>query len=519
MGKKKLWKIKLGILALGILVLGVILSLKKGGAADEMGAEFSGIQETEGASGARGSETEHTELDDSAETPEPEPLPYTGSIRVLLKTDDFAGVLHETVTLASENGSDLTLTDRDTGEMIEEGNHLELTREENVLFLNGEPLDGTPRCQRVEAEDARLQVVSLTRDAGHPIYEGTLEIWPTDDGFYLVNEVPLETYLAYVVPSEMPSGYSMEALKAQAVCTRTYAYQELETYAYPDCEAHVDDSVSFQVYGNTGRVASTDRAVSETAGQILTYQGEPITAYYFSSSCGATGNQEVWWEGDALMTPYLIGKTVDEAGETADLRTEEAFDAFLSGDHPDGYDADISWYRWETEIDNQTLSEHLNQALAGRAAANPEAILTRLGSRLESCTIKTVGRIRGIDVLERNAGGAITKLQIRGSRHTIEVYTEYNVRALLNAQGGKIRRRDGSTVDGGTLLPSACFRITPLFDKKGELSGWRFTGGGYGHGVGLSQNGANGMAKQGRRYEEILHFFYTDVELTDIGEI
>ena len=61
--------------------------------------------------------------------------------------------------------------------------------------------------------------------------------------------------------------------------------------------------------------------------------------------------------------------------------------------------------------------------------------------------------------------------------------------------------------------------ITPLFDKKGELSGWRFRGGGYGHGVGLSQNGANGMAKQGKSFAEILHFFYTDVELTDISEI
>lgn len=152
-------------------------------------------------------------------------------------------------------------------------------------------------------------------------------------------------------------------------------------------------------------------------------------------------------------------------------------------------------------------------------AANPDAILTRLGSRLESRSIKTIGRIRGIDVLERNAGGAITRLQIRGSRHTIEVSTEYNVRALLNVQGGSIRRQDGSKVDGSALLPSACMEITPLFDKKGELSGWRFRGGGYGHGVGLSQNGANGMAKQGKSFAEILHFFYTDVELTDISEI
>ena len=350
-------------------------------------------------------------------------------------------------------------------------------------------------------------------------YTGGFEYTLAGGGVQVVNVTDLENYVKGVVPDEMSGNWPLAALEAQAVCARTYAYQELSAYAYPDCEAHVDDSVSFQVYGNTGRTAGTDRAVAETAGQILTCQGSPITAYYFSTSCGATGNQEVWWDGDQTATPYLAGKTVDAAGEAVDLSKEEEFNAFLEADHPDGYDADISWYRWETEIDNKTLSENLNQALAGRIAANPNAVLTRLGSRLESRTIKTIGRIRGIDVLERNEGGAVTKLQIRGSRHTIEVSTEYNARALLNVQGGSIRRRDGSRVEGGMLLPSACMRITPLFDEKGELSGWRFTGGGYGHGVGLSQNGANGMAKQGKGYGEILHFFYTDVELTDIREM
>ncbi|MBD9157955.1 MAG: SpoIID/LytB domain-containing protein [Lachnospiraceae bacterium] len=487
---------------------------KSGGTGPESETQNQNIELEE--NGIQGTDAEKAA---EPENTEPEPLPYTGQIRVLLKTDGFAETLHEKVSLASEHGSELTLTDRETGEKLDSGSQLELTREDGVLFLNGEPLAETPICLRVTGEDARIRVNSLIRSGGHPVYEGALELWPTDGGFYLVNEVPLETYLAYVVPSEMPSGYHMEALKAQAVCARTYAYQELSTYAYPDCEAHVDDSVSFQVYGNTGRTAGTDRAVAETAGQILTCQGSPITAYYFSTSCGATGNQEVWWDGDQTATPYLAGKTVDAAGEAVDLSKEEEFNAFLEADHPDGYDADISWYRWETEIDNKTLSENLNQALAGRIAANPNAVLTRLGSRLESRTIKNIGRIRGIDVLERNEGGAVTKLQIRGSRHTIEVSTEYNARALLNVQGGSIRRRDGSRVEGGMLLPSACMRITPLFDEKGELSGWRFTGGGYGHGVGLSQNGANGMAKQGKGYGEILHFFYTDVELTDISEI
>ena len=89
----------------------------------------------------------------------------------------------------------------------------------------------------------------------------------------------------------------------------------------------------------------------------------------------------------------------------------------------------------------------------------------------------------------------------------------------MNAQGCEIRRHDGSTAEGGTLLPSACMVVEPVFGEDESLTGFRFRGGGYGHGVGMSQNGANGMAKRGKTWEEILCFFYTGVELTEIGSL
>ena len=130
--------------------------------------------------------------------------------------------------------------------------------------------------------------------------------------------------------------------------------------------------------------------------------------------------------------------------------------------------------------------------------------------------METIGTIKEIEILERNEGGAVQRMRISGSRRTIEIATEYNVRALLNVKGGVIVRQDGTTAEGGTLLPSAYLIVTPVFDEEGILSGFRFQGGGYGHGVGMSQNGANGMAEQGKSFEEILRFFYTDVELTAI---
>lgn len=332
----------------------------------------------------------------------------------------------------------------------------------------------------------------------------------------LVNELPLETYLNYVVPSEMPSRYSQEALKAQAVCARTYAYKHLQSYGYPDYEAHVDDSVRYQVYNNTSPAESTTQAVEETADLILTSQGQPITAYYFSTSCGYTGNEEVWWEGSSEMTPYLRGKTVNEAGECLDMTDEEVFTAFILETDDTCYDRKVSWYRWETEIDVETLSDNLNEVLKSRYEANPEAVRTKRGRNFVSRPVETIGTIKEIEILERNEGGAVQRMRISGSRRTIEIATEYNVRALLNVKGGVIVRQDGTTAEGGTLLPSAYLIVTPVFDEEGILSGFRFQGGGYGHGVGMSQNGANGMAEQGKSFEEILRFFYTDVELTAI---
>lgn len=507
-------KTKLYLLAIGILILAVLLVKTK---------EEPKKQPEKTEPPTREEETPETEPEAGKEPERKTPV-YNGSIRVLLKTDGFEGEIHETVKLAC--GQELVAlgkgTDENESPETEYGSGVELTfsREEESLFLNGELLAEAPACfvirSREEGQTEPVSVASINRGYGAPSYEGTLEIWPVEGGFVLVNELPLETYLNYVVPSEMPSRYSQEALKAQAVCARTYAYKHLQSYGYPDYEAHVDDSVRYQVYNNTSPAESTTQAVEETADLILTSQGQPITAYYFSTSCGYTGNEEVWWEGSSEMTPYLRGKTVNEAGECLDMTDEEVFTEFILETDDTCYDRKVSWYRWETEIDVETLSDNLNEVLKSRYEANPEAVRTKRGRNFVSRPVETIGTIKEIEILERNEGGAVQRMRISGSRRTIEIATEYNVRALLNVKGGVIVRQDGTTSEGGTLLPSAYLIVTPVFDEEGALSGFRFQGGGYGHGVGMSQNGANGMAEQGKSFEEILRFFYTDVELTAI---
>ena len=186
--------------------------------------------------------------------------------------------------------------------------------------------------------DAKIRVLLLDqdgsiyhkeKDAGEG-YPGELDYYEEPQGWVIVNEVPLEEYLRFVVPSEMPASYALEALKAQAVCARTYAVWQMQEYAYPEYEAHVDDSTSYQVYRKIDSQTSTDQAVEETAGQILLYQEYPVKAYYFATSCGVTTDEAIWEEGNTENSPYLCSRFVNETTSEKDLTDEETFAAWIS---------------------------------------------------------------------------------------------------------------------------------------------------------------------------------------------
>lgn len=308
----------------------------------------------------------------------------------------------------------------------------------------------------VELEDGTFQVNSITRANGHPVYEGELEVIETDQGYLLINELPVEDYLKYVVPSEMPPGYEMEALKAQAVCARTYAYRQIQEKALVQFCADVDDSVNFQVYNNQAADERASQAVQETSGEIMTYEDEPIIAYFFSTSSGATSTDEVWEEETA---PCLKSVVSD-------------------------YDSDMPWYRWNVSF----TKEQVNACLQNHGY--------------------DIGDIKDIQVTRRSQGGAAVSCDFIGTEDTVTVENELNIRKLLSPYGISIERQDGSVVTDFNLLPSAYFESEPYYDENGEVQGFTFEGGGYGHGVGMSQNGANGMAKQGAGYLEILNYYF-----------
>ena len=121
-------------------------------------------------------------------------------------------------------------------------------------------------------------------------------------------------------------------------------------------------------------------------------------------------------------------------------------------------------------------------------------------------------KIIQVEVTERNTGGAVQRLLLRGEQASESVTYEYPIRQLLSIPGGAIHKNDGTEAEGSSLLPSGYFVLEPV-QKDGKTVGYEVYGGGLGHGAGMSQNGARILAEQGETYEFILHYFYKDIEL------
>ena len=220
----------------------------------------------------------------------------TGRIRVLIRSDDFAELSHE----------ELRILCKEKGLLLEKGEEKPLEKEEE-LFFSAEASLKTGESVMLTGKDGEgcFSVLGLKRGYEDPVFEGSLTILRRKEGFLLINELPLESYIRKVIPSEMPSSYPLEALKAQAVCARTYAVKQMENPRMEeDIPADVDDSVSYQVYNS-----------------------QPEN----STSCGLQLDQ--------------------------DLSLEPVFAAFLSVKHEGDYEKDEPWYRWNVYFPVERLAE------------------------------------------------------------------------------------------------------------------------------------------------------------------
>ena len=311
----------------------------------------------------------------------------------------------------------------------------------------------------------------------------------------------------------MPSTYEKEALKAQAVCARSYAYIQLMRADLAAFGAHINDSTSYQVYNKVEAGEASRQAVEETKHEVMTYADEVIEAYYFSTSMGYTDTAEVWNLEEMENYGYLKKVCLNTPETDIDLSDEKTFLDYIRKPQT-GFDSEIKYYRWSAQADFNGKEAGIRQILENRHSISPRNVIYyESNGKNETDSMADFGKLKGIEVEKRSASGSILTLRLSYEHGMVKVFSEYNIRKVLGLGAANIAYQDGSESAEVTILPSAFASLVNEADETYTLYG-----GGYGHGLGMSQNGANGLAKTGMNYQDILHFFYKDVSITSLTE-
>ena len=375
--------------------------------------------------------------------------------------------------------------------------NLKLSSDMFVLtYDNGEVIDQVKGPVRFVCNDGKLGVKNLKRVGAQAFYRGEIEITKYNKKigrFHIVNVIDVEDYLKGVVPNEMPVYFGLEALKAQSVAARNYVLSP-RTKAYDAFD--VVDSVASQVYFGAGseKEAGT-RAVEETEGVVALYNWDLILAQYSSTAGGYTESfANVFSDPKSkvfpsVAKPYLIAKP--DMLSQKPLTLEEDAAAFYKS-KPDSYDMKSPYFRWQRSWTKDELQNALQSTLAAQSATGFVHPAFNKGGKLDE--------IVKLEVIRRGESGKIIEMEIVTKSQNYKVFKELVIRRLLTCNG--------------KALPSANVVFEHKYDDDGNLLSVEAFGGGYGHGVGLSQYGAGFMATELKQpYEKILKHYYTDITL------
>ena len=446
-------------------------------------------------------------------------------IRVGISSNDFSKLLYNETNITSY--SKYYVYNKENNKKILSLNPNEVL---NVKFKDGKfiitqeskhSIDVLSKTIELKSEDnGYFQIVGLKRAGKDVFYDGTIEFVANktqNNKFAIVNIVPLENYLKSVVPNEMPVRFGLEALKAQSVAARNYVLKPREKFYK---EFDVCDSTSSQVYyGISSRKELSNKAVDETRGIVALYKDNLILALYCSTIGGysesyknafSINKPKVKFPSEDI--PYLRAKPDNK--HVQKLETEGLATWFYTNDIK-SFDIESPYYRWETSWSYNEIEDILKK---------------RIIQNINSGFIYPIvdkdfnfGKLKDIKVKERGESGKIISLDIVFDNITFNVKKELIIRKLF--------------IKNNRMLKSANFVLQFVYDKdklgdkslkssyyqfeKEEASSElplhfdevKAIGGGFGHGVGLSQFGAAFMAKNGYNFEKILKHYYSNINL------
>ena len=336
----------------------------------------------------------------------------------------------------------------------------------------------------ITSSNNRVQVNTTDKPETERLYGGSLRLQPNAHGeFTLVNQVPLETYLRGVVPYEIGASAPPQAVAAQTIIARTYALRNLRRFAVDDYQLCA--TVHCQVYkGLNDANPISDRAIANTAGLVLTYENELIDALYSSTTGGITAGFEDTWDG--AQRPYLQ-PVIDSTRLAWDLTklpldNEKNFRKFISLTKGFNEESRKGVFRWRKTRSIRDLSQDLRKYLQK--------------TRHSLADFKT---IESMAVTRRSRSGRILTLNIQTDIGKLQLHKN-EIRSALEPPR------------------STFFYLEPTYKNNKKLDGYAFIGGGFGHGVGLSQYGSYNLANLGWSAKEILAFYYPQTEIKPLDE-
>ena len=299
------------------------------------------------------------------------------------------------------------------------------------------------------------------------MFRGDLEVRIKDKGLMLINYLDLEEYLYGVLPSEMFTEWHYEALKAQAVAARSYILLKMQSSTTAEYDVYVGKNTAYRGYNR--EKPQTTAAVDETFGiALFTPLGSPIDALFCTNSGGYTSTPATAWGSlnQGFLTPVPDKKvkantTAPSPGRMAEfIKSPPPMYCYVSP-----Y-ASYPSYRWCVQYSREEL-ENL---------VDPQ---------------HTIGYIKGVQVNSRDISGRVTSFTVQGTLGVIVIGS-----------------RDIRTKLGG--LKSSMFVCEYQLARNGLPNTFLFIGGGWGHGVGLDQTGAAGMAVSGIKFRDILKHYYPE---------
>ena len=304
-------------------------------------------------------------------------------------------------------------------------------------------------------------------------YRGRLQLRVEGNQLQVVNHVPLETYLASVVGSEMPASWPQEALRAQAVAARTYALKARKPAAVFDLQA----TTASQVYkGVEAETPSTRAAVDGTRGLVLTYDDALIDAVFHSSSGGsATESSGQLWP---RQLPYLVSV-------------------------PD-FDRDSPVREWRQPLDAPLLERAFPELGAVTA--------------IEVLSTTATGRVRQARVVGPRGQLLLSGAQLRSRLGLKSTWVRFELVPLVQAEPSPA---PSALVPTTALVPPPlpALTLSPPASPALEVLQLVAVGRGFGHGIGMSQWGALGLARQGESFAAILRHYYRGAQLRPYGQV